>query len=322
MKMDLQRRRLLRAAGWTAAAGAAGFGVALAANWNRIPRGFLQRMWDEAQMPVLPAPHKPNPKAWPDKGVHAAWLGHSSVLLKVDGVTILTDPVLSTRAGINLLGPVTLGVKRFVAPALEIADLPPIDLILLSHAHMDHFDIPTLRALENGRTRVVTAPQTSDLLRSEQYAGVAEVGWRQSTQAGEVEVTGLEVNHWGARLRTDTFRGYNGYLVRVGQRRILFAGDTANTHHFASLPGRQGVDLAIFPIGAYNPWIRYHCTPEQAVRMANEAGAEVVLPVHHQTFRLSDEPAWEPLERFAKALGSRGISRMGWKEIGESLSEA
>ena len=92
--------------------------------------------------------------------------------------------------------------------------------------------------------------------------------------AGPVKVTGLEVNHWGARMRTDTHRGYNGYLVQVGNRQIVFAGDTANTSNFRRLPANGKPDLAIFPIGAYNPWIQAHCTPEQAWRMANEARAE------------------------------------------------
>src|SRR5476651_2040730 len=113
---------------------------------------------------VLPAPEHPNPKAWGDRGLYAAWLGHSTVLLKIEGVTILTDPVFSARAGISL-GPVTLGLKRLVAPALSIKELPPIDVILLSHAHMDHFDLPSLRRLEGPNTTVVTASKTADLLR-------------------------------------------------------------------------------------------------------------------------------------------------------------
>ncbi len=119
----------------------------------------------------IPPPDRvPNPKAWPDTGLHAAWIGHSTVLLKLDGFTILTDPVFSDRAGIGL-GPITLGVKRLVAPALRLEDLPPIDLILLSHAHMDNFDLPSLRALESGRTQVVTARATADLLRADRYRG-------------------------------------------------------------------------------------------------------------------------------------------------------
>jgi len=126
------------------------------------------------------------------------------------------------------------------------------------------------------------------------------------------------VNHWGARMRTDTHRGYNGYLVQVGNRQIVFAGDTANTSNFRRLPANGKPDLAIFPIGAYNPWIQAHCTPEQAWRMANEARAEVVLPVHHQTFALSREPLKEPIERFYAAAGTAD-QRIGWQEIGATF---
>src|ERR1035438_1842644 len=120
---------------------------------------------------LSPAPHHPQPNTWSEGGLHAAWLGHTTVLLKIDGVTVLTDPVFSTRAGISL-GPVTLGLKRLVAPALSLKELPPIDLILLSHAHMDHFDLPTLRRLESPTTTVVTAARTADLLRAKRYAAV------------------------------------------------------------------------------------------------------------------------------------------------------
>ena len=107
--------------------------------------------------------------------------------------------------------------------------LPKIDLVVLSHAHMDHFDIPSLRRLEHRNTSVVTASRTGDLLRVGQYGAVHEIGWGQEQRVGPALLRGVEVNHWGARLRTDTYRGYNGYLMQVGRYRILFAGDTADT---------------------------------------------------------------------------------------------
>jgi L-ascorbate metabolism protein UlaG (beta-lactamase superfamily) len=267
--------------------------------------------------PVLPPAKAPEPRNWPDKGVHAAWLGHSTVLMKIDGVTVLTDPVFSETAGVSL-GLFTVGVKRLVDPAIAVSKLPPIDVILVSHAHMDHLDYPSLRALANRRTHVVTAPKTSDLFRRSRYANLQEVGWNERTQAGPARVTGLEVKHWGARVRTDTYRGYNGYLVEVGRRQVVFAGDTADTEAFRRLPGNAKPDLAIFPIGAYNPWLRYHCNPEQAWRMANEARAEVVLPIHYQTFSLGREPLGEPIERFYNAAGAAD-RRIGWQEIGASF---
>ncbi|MCC6390403.1 MAG: MBL fold metallo-hydrolase [Bryobacterales bacterium] len=256
------------------------------------------------KLPILPAPRVPDPKKWPDKGIHSAWLGHSTVLLKVDGYTILTDPVFSDRAGIDLML-FTLGVKRMVAPALSIRQLPHVDLILVSHAHMDHLDTPSLRRLESKAVQVVMASQTSDLIRAERYAKVTELGWGQWVQAGPAKVTAFEVRHWGARMQTDTYRGYNGYVVEVNRRRIVFAGDTALTDTFREVRARGAIDLAIMPIGAYNPWIRVHCSPEQAWRMGNDAGAEYILPVHHRTFHLSREPVGEPLDRLLSAAGSR-----------------
>jgi len=263
---------------------------------------------------ISPSPEQPNPKLWSDRGLYAAWLGHSSVLLKLDGITILTDPVLGDRVGVSL-GPLTVGLKRLVAPALRVHQLPKIDVILLSHAHMDHFDLATLRALEGRATTVVTASKTSDLLRVRRYGAVKELGWGEHTRAGQIGIRAFEVNHWGARMRSDTYRGYNGYLIEAGRYRVLFGGDTAATTAFRALRSSRRIDLAIMPVGAYDPWIRYHCTPEQAWQMGNDAGAEIFLPVHHQTFPLSREPRQEPIERLYRAAGKEperiGIARIG-----------
>jgi len=250
--------------------------------------------------------------------LYAAWLGHSTVLLKLDGVTILTDPVLGNRVGLSF-GPMTLGLKRQVAPALRVHQLPKIDLVLLSHAHMDHFDLATLRALESRSTTVVTASRTSDLLRTRRYGGVKELGWGERTRVGPIGLRAFEVNHWGARMRSDTYRGYNGYLIEVGRYRVLFGGDTAATTAFRALRSSRRIDLAIMPVGAYDPWIRYHCTPEQAWQMGNDAGAEIFLPVHHQTFPLSREPRQEPIERFYGAAGKEP-ERVGIARIGQEMT--
>ena len=265
---------------------------------------------------ILPSPHTPA-LHWPDRGLHAAWLGHTTVLLQADGITILTDPVFSDRVGLHL-GPLTVGLKRLVKPAVTPRQLPHIDLILLSHAHMDHFDIPSLRKLEHRGTHVITAAHTADLLRPHRYASVHELGWRQQAQAGAVRVSAFEVNHWGARLRTDTYRGYNGYVVETGRYRILFAGDTAATTAFRGLRGAKPFHLALMPVGAYDPWVRSHCTPEQAWQMANDARAEFVLPVHHQTFRLGREPRLEPIERLYHAAG-RDHRRIALTSIGQEF---
>lgn len=257
----------------------------------------------------------PNPGQWPDSGLHAAWLGHSTVLLKIDGTTILTDPVFSRRIGLKF-GPVTIGPKRLAAPALGVRQTPRPDIILLSHAHMDHFDLPSLRALESKHTRVITAAKTSDLLRVKRYAHVDELGWNQSVRIGDIRIRAFEVRHWGARMQRDTYRGFNGYVIETSHHRVVFGGDTAMTGTFRHLRDSRRTDFAIMPIGAYNPWIRAHCTPEQALQMANDAGAELILPVHHQTFHLSREPRREPIERLGSAL-SRTPERLAWQDIGQ-----
>ncbi len=280
---------------------------------------FIRRVQSERRREVAPAPFVPSPKLWPDQGLHAAWLGHSTVLLKIDGFTILTDPVLGQRCGVRM-GPMTVGLKRMVAPALRRHALPHIDLILLSHAHFDHFDLATLRSLERCGAAVVTARNTSDLLRVGRYKTVRELGWDEHTRVGPAAITGIRVNHWGARLRSDVHRGFNGYLIETRRHRVVFGGDTALTDSFRALRTSRPVDLAVLPIGAYDPWIRVHCNPEQAWRMGADCGAEHMLPVHHQTFRLSREPFFEPVERFLEAAANHP-DRVVATRIGQQWSQ-
>jgi L-ascorbate metabolism protein UlaG (beta-lactamase superfamily) len=281
----------------------------------------LWREWTiESRRPILPVDLRPNPAAWDNADLTAAWLGHSTVLINFCGFIILTDPVLFPRIGIRLPG-WTVGPKRLTAPALPTRDLPRIDLVLLSHAHFDHFDMRTLHRVRRGAD-VVTAPRTVDLLRWTRFRRKMELRWGESTTikraAGELVVRAFEVRHWGARLRHDDYRGYNGYVLERNGHRIIYAGDTAMTNSFAALRDGRPFDLAIMPIGAYDPWIRSHATPEQAVAMANAAGAEHIMPVHHQTFRLSAEPFFEPIERFESAL-HRERHRIAAREIGETF---
>ncbi len=301
---------------WLGEAGVAGV-TGLAAYAYRTAPAFWNQYARERKRPIAVPPRLPDPNNWPDRGLHAAWLGHATVLIKIDGFTILTDPVFSERAGIHL-GPVTLGIKRLVAPAIDLPHLPRIDLVLLSHAHMDHTDVWSLRRLQNRHTTVVNAVRNSDLLRVSRYRQVHELGWDQSVRVGPASVRAFEVNHWGARMRTDHYRGYNGYLIEAGRYRVLFGGDTAYTTAFRRLRTSRPVHLAIMPIGAYNPWIRFHCTPEQAWQMASDAGAEYILPIHHQTFALGREPLTEPIERFARAAG-RDTQRVALKHIGQEF---
>jgi len=282
--------------------------------------GHLWREWTiETRRPIVPAFAKPEPSKWNDAQVTAAWIGHATVLINFFGVKILTDPVLFPRIGIRLPG-FTIGPKRLTAPALEFHELPRIDIVLLSHAHFDHLDLRTLNHFD-ANTSVITASNTRDLLRWTRLRDIAELHWGErktlTTPVGDIDIIAFRVNHWGARKQRDTYRGYNGYLLERNGRRILFAGDTAYTNSFAELRERP-IDLAIMSIAAYNPWIRSHCTPEQAIEMANAAGAQFIMPVHHQTFRLSFEPLREPIERFEAAL-KQTPERIAIREIGETF---
>jgi L-ascorbate metabolism protein UlaG (beta-lactamase superfamily) len=285
----------------------------------RLWLGRLFREWTiETWRPISPASAKPEPSKWSDAHITLAWIGHSTVLINCFGITILTDPVLVPRIGIRLPG-FTIGPKRLTAPALSFDELPKIDLILLSHAHFDHLDLRTLGCFDR-TTRVITARATSDLLKRTRFSEVSELDWGESktlnTAAGEIDITAFSVKHWGARIQRDMYRSYNGYLIERSGRRIIFAGDTAMTESFAALRRHGPIDIAIMSIGAYNPWIQSHCTPEQAVQMANAAGARFVVPVHHQTFQLGFEPFCEPIQRFEAAL-SKTPERIALRKIGE-----
>lgn len=281
----------------------------------------LWREWTvESWRPVLPAFAKPTPTVWDDSIVSASWLGHSTVLINLCGFNIVTDPALFPRIGICLPG-LTVGPKRLTAPALRTRELPRIDLVLLSHAHFDHLDTRTLHRIR-GRPHCVTASHTADLLRWMRFRSTTELRWGEKTEvradSGSVRVRAFPVRHWGARVRRDNYRGYNGYVVERDGCSIIFSGDTAFTDSFAALRRRERYDLAIMSVGAYDPWIGSHATPEQAVAMANMAGADHIMPVHHQTFRLSAEPFREPLERFETAL-QRQPERIALREIGETF---
>jgi L-ascorbate metabolism protein UlaG (beta-lactamase superfamily) len=269
----------------------------------------------ESVCPVLPAPHRPDPAQWPDDRITVSWLGHATVLGNFLGAWFLTDPALEARIGIGR-GRAKFGPRRLVAPALRPRELPPIDLLLLSHAHMDHTDLGTLRFLSRD-VPVIVQPGNADLVRRFRY--VSELAWGTRIEVAGVEIESVEVRHWGARMITDRHRGYGGYLLRRGGRAILFAGDTAYTDAFTPIGRRVPIDLAVLPIGAYDPWIANHASPEQAWRMVQGSGANHVLPIHHSTLRLSREPVREPIERLVAAAGAEA-HRVAVTEVGQTFT--
>lgn len=286
---------------------------------GRYARRFLSERVGELRSAITPAPHRPSPETWPDDRLTVAWLGHATVLMNFYGTWIVTDPALRARVGVHAAG-VTLGPRRLVAPALTARALPVLDAVLVSHAHMDHCDVGTLKKLPRGAHAVVQKGM-GDLVR--RFSRASELGWGESvTLADGTRVESIEVNHWGARTLTDKHRrGYGGFLVERAGRRVVFGGDTAYTRAFGRLASRVGrIDLAILPIGAYDPYINVHANPEQAWAMAREMGAEFILPMHHSTFRLSREPAGEPVRRLLAAAG-RERWRVALTEIGETWTK-
>lgn len=308
------RRRFLAAGAAAGAGGAAWAGTS--SSWGAR---FLRERFNEIGRDVPAAPHVPDPSTWDDNAITLAWLGHASVLVNFYGLRVLTDPTLFLRIGADI-GIGTIGPLRLVRPALDADALPEIDLVLVTHAHFDHLDTPSLAAVR-GRPAAVMAAHTADLLPHDAYSSVSELRWRESTRIrtarGDADVHAIEVRHWGARVRSDTWRGYTGFVVEREGRRLLFGGDTAQTGTFRDHRALGPFEAAVMPIGAYDPWIHNHCTPEQAVAMADAAGARLIVPVHHQSFRLSREPVTEPIERAEAAL-ARESGRLALRALGET----
>lgn len=265
---------------------------------DRMGRGRGRLRLLDRLTPLVPAPLTPDLSGWDDHDLAAAWIGHATVLLRMEGHTILTDPVFGPRVGVGL-GLMTGGPRRHAAPALRPGQLPKIDLLLLSHAHFDHLDRPSLDRLSKS-IPIVTAPHTRDLLADLGYRHITELRWGECIEpAPGLKVTARRVRHWGARTFYDQHRGFNGYMIESPNRRVLFGGDSAFHDWYADL---RHIDLAVLGIGAYNPWEASHATPEQALAMADHCRAERILPMHHSTFTLSHEPPGEPLERLLEAV--------------------
>ena len=279
--------------------------------------------------PMVVPEFRPEPTAWDDATVTAAWIGHSTVLINFFGTRILTDPVFSDRVGLNVAGLFTIGPKRLVAPALTIDQLPPIDLILLSHAHFDHLDIPSLSQFDR-KIPVIMAKNTADVMEDLEFQTVYELDWGKWTAVAGVRVEAIEVKHFGWRYPWEqdrskgNFEGrsYNAYLISRNGSNIVFGGDTAYHENFKQLKDRNvPIDLAMMPIGAYDPWIRNHANPEQALAMADQMGAHRLLPMHWHTFIQSEEPTMEPIERL-KATAAIQPGRLALDTRGQTWSSA
>jgi L-ascorbate metabolism protein UlaG (beta-lactamase superfamily) len=244
------------------------------------------------------------------------FVNHSTFLLQMDGLNVLTDPVWSKRVSpLRWAGP-----QRVRAPGLAFERLPEVQLVLVSHSHYDHLDLATLRRLERRfRPLFLTGLGNGRLLRSRGLRRVEELDWWHSfcTAAG-VEVTMTPARHFSRRGLFDTNRSlWGGFLLRDGRRTVYFAGDSAYGPHFAEI-GRRcgGVDVALLPIGAYEPrWFMSanHVNPEEAVRVHRDVGSRQSVAMHFGTFQLTDEPIDEPVRALGEALAHHGVPERNFR---------
>jgi L-ascorbate metabolism protein UlaG (beta-lactamase superfamily) len=252
-----------------------------------IAKSALTRPEGVQRKPVLVKPQ--------EAGV--TFIGHASFLLQMGGKNLLVDPVFSYWLVL---------IHRVRKPGVSIAGLPPIDLILLTHAHMDHLNLPSLRRIIrhtqklSGRAPAVIVPwDVADIVEKLGFREIHTLRWWQMTPA----------QHWGARMLNDSHRGFGGYVVRSGEKSIYHSGDTGYSPIFQEVGARLHPEIALLPIGAYRPdsFRRVHTSPEDALQIFEDLGAKWMIPMHYGTFSLSEEPMDEPLPRLLDAAIARGI---------------
>lgn len=268
---------------------------------------FARKIWTSVVGREGAAPLVPWDRRALEENPSVTWIGHSTLLVRMDGVTFLTDPIYSERASpLSFAGP-----KRLVPPGVPLDALPRVDFVTLSHDHYDHTDLPTIEALARRGTRFVGGLGMGDLVRS--VGGeVVELDWWQSTRTGNVDVHCVPAQHFSGRSFTGQGRRlWAGWVVAGPTRRFYHAGDTGWFDGFAEIGRRLGpVDLAAVPIGAYDPpeIMRFvHLNAEEAVRAAVDVGARLAVAMHWGTFDLTDEPIDEPPRRFRAAAEVAGL---------------
>jgi len=240
--------------------------------------------------------------SWPDNSLTIANLGHATLLMNFFGTRVITDPTLFSHVGMSIGSILTIGPKRFVDPPLTPARLQHIDLILITHAHMDHLDLPSLKALPKSAV-VVACEQCSSLIAPLGFSDVRELKWGETTVVNGLTIRAMGARHWGRRWPPlgETY-GFDSYVLEKNGHRMLLACDSAQTDLFASLASTPP-DVAAFSIGAYDPWIYNHANPEQVWAIFQQTHARYLIPIHWGTFRLSKEPMHEPMQRLIAAAG-------------------
>ncbi len=249
----------------------------------------------------------------------ATWIGHAGVLVQMGGISLLTDPVLSERASpVSFAGP-----KRAGPPGLTAAELPHIDAVVISHNHYDHLDAASVKALAaqaGGPPLFVVPLGVKAWFADAGIANAVELDWWQSARVGAVEIVFTPVQHWSGRTLTDRMETlWGGYAIFAPDFQVFFAGDTAYSKdfadihaHFAARQGAgRGFDLALIPIGAYEPrWFMstQHANPAEAVQIHLDLAASRSVGIHWGTFQLTDESLDEPPRALAAAARQAGLA--------------
>jgi L-ascorbate metabolism protein UlaG (beta-lactamase superfamily) len=252
-----------------------------------------------------------------------SWIGHSTFLLRLPGLTVLTDPVFAERCSPTQLA----GPKRVRAPGIALADLPRIDLILLSHNHYDHMDIDALRALHKHSpgARIVTPLGNAAYLAKKRIPGAIDLDWWQEATVHGAHVTATPARHFSARTLWDRNEMlWGGLFLNYKGTKIFFAGDTGYTKYFAEIRHRLGApDLAMLPIGAYEPrWMMgpVHMNPADAVQAMIDLHAKRAVGMHFGTFQLTAEPIDAPLHDLKAAMlaADQPLTRFFTLDVGET----
>jgi L-ascorbate metabolism protein UlaG (beta-lactamase superfamily) len=238
------------------------------------------------------------------------WIGHASFLIQTPEHSILIDPNWAKWLKV---------IKRIKNPGMELHDLPAIDLVLVTHAHFDHLDRRTLRAVASDQP-IAVPEHVGNLVHDLGFNRVHELRQWQSFEHGTLKITLTPARHWGARVLHDSHRGFGGFLIEYAGRTIFHCGDTAYFDGFKEIGRRSSIDIALLPIGAYEaPTKRdVHMNPEQALQAFRELRAKMMIPMHFGTFRLSYEPLHEPPHRLLeKALELQLLDRIRLLNEGE-----